>query len=357
MLPFASQPDPTYREIINNYDIGDIRHCEFLEGGMFLKPLLVISDAGKYVLRGHSFRNTEPSFQFQAEVLAHLQRVGIRVPQIVRDSPGRLGQRRGSVFWALHEYIVGDKYSWTAWRAAKSVPSFLEEIGSRIARVHDALADAEPAGESSFPSFFPPIQFQSIEAIHRQWNEDLDRLQTGTVPHAPRSRETLVTNRKEMQEYWQILREEVRSLGIYDLPRQPVHGDVSPVNMIFEHGNLGFVLIDWDCVHLGVRLYDALGDVLNRPPRELAEHSDFDFNEVRWYLKGYQKGTGRPLSHREMACVPAFCLARQLEDLRQRVCLLESLREEQDEEYAMLIRGRIRMLSHISRGIKTKEIV
>jgi hypothetical protein len=65
--------------------------------------------------------------------------------------------------------------SWTAWSAAKSVPSFLEGSGS-IARIHDALADAKLGGESRFPSFLPLLQFPLIEAIHRQWNEGLDRL-------------------------------------------------------------------------------------------------------------------------------------------------------------------------------------
>jgi len=358
MLFFTRQPDAMVSEILANYDIGDVRRWEALEGGMFLKPLLVITDIGKYVLRGHTFRNTEQSFQFQADVLTYLQRTGIRVPQIVRDSLGRLGQRRDSAFWALHEYIDGHKYSWTGWRAAKTEPSFLEGIGSQIARIHDALADAQSDGERSFAAVLPPMQFPSIESIHRQWNEDLDRLHSGIAPNTSRSLEALVASRNEVQEYWDVLKGEVRGLGIADLPRQPVHGDVSPVNMIFNDSDPGLVLIDWDCVHFGLRLYDALGDVLNRPPGELAERGDFDFDEVRSYLRGYQKGTGRTVTHREMVCVPAFCLARQLEDLRQRLCLLPCLGKEQDEEYAILIRGSIRMLRHITtHGILAKTIV
>jgi Ser/Thr protein kinase RdoA (MazF antagonist) len=347
---FFGQLDPVSREILDSYDIGLVSGCEVLGGGMFVKPLLVITDTGKYVLRGHPFRKTETSFEFQAEILSHLRRMGIRTPEVIRDSLGRLGQRRGSAFWALHEYVDGHKYSWTAWQVAKSTPSFLEQTGAQIACIHDALSDAQPTGETSFPLVFPPIQFPYIEAIHRKWNEDLDRLDLVAVPEAPRSQEAIMASRDEVQECWQIVGEEVRSLGIGNLPRQPVHGDVSPVNMIFQDGDPGFVLIDWDCSHLGLRLYDALGDVLNRPSRELVEHSEFDADEIRCYLKGYQAATGRKVTHREMSCVPAFCLARQLEDLRQRLCLLASLTKEQDEEYAVLIRGRIRMLNHIMRA-------
>src|SRR5579872_3156346 len=98
-------PDSTCREILANYDIGEVRGCEFLNGGMFLKPLLVISETGNYVLRGHGFRNTAPSFQFQADVLSHVRGKGITVPLAIPDSQGRLGQPRGPAFWALHEYI------------------------------------------------------------------------------------------------------------------------------------------------------------------------------------------------------------------------------------------------------------
>jgi Ser/Thr protein kinase RdoA (MazF antagonist) len=133
-------------------------------------------------------------------------------------------------------------------------------------------------------------------------------------------------------------------MGEMDL--QPVHGDVSPVNMVFPPGS-EFVLIDWDNAHLGFRVYDALGDVLNRPAVEDAAGARFSWEEVRRYLRGYAAATRRPLTPSELRCVPAFCLARHLEDLRQRLFVLASLAREADATYAALIAMRVLLMNQI----------
>ena len=131
------------------------------------------------------------------------------------------------------------------------------------------------------------------------------------------------------------------------LPCHLVHGDISPVNLVFEPDGSAFALIDWDCVHYGTRLYDALGDVLNRPPSALAASARYDWQEVRVYLEGYGAACEEPLSPPELRTVPAFCLARQLEDLRQRLHVVPMLAPELDHEYATLIRSRVAMLDQI----------
>jgi Ser/Thr protein kinase RdoA (MazF antagonist) len=163
----------------------------------------------------------------------------------------------------------------------------------------------------------------------------------------------LLEKSDEIDEHWRFVSQEATSLGIDRLPKQLVHGDVSPVNMVFEDRSSRFALIDWDCLHYGFPLYDALGDVLNRPPLGLTERFDFQIEEVRRYLKGYQDRIGHKISRHELRCVPVLCAAGQLVDLRQRVRVLASLSGEQDQEFAVLIRGRIRILNQIV-GLKNQ---
>ena len=158
---------------------------------------------------------------------------------------------------------------------------------------------------------------------------------------AAQSRERLLALRQEIDIEWSRLAEDTAALRVASLARQPVHGDVSPVNMVFQEDGLRFALIDWDCAHSGIRLYDALGDVLNRRPAELAASCPSDPGEVRDYLRGYAAATNAPLTDRELACVPLFCRARQLEDLRQRLAVLPRLPADRDTEYAALIDMRV----------------
>jgi Ser/Thr protein kinase RdoA (MazF antagonist) len=218
-------------------------------------------------------------------------------------------------------------------------------MAKEIATLHGALTRISPLGEATLPESVPPIQFHLLDRIREQWRRDVDALLCGWA-RCRLSCEELLDCRSEIEGFWQTLVNAVESLGISRLPRQIVHGDISPVNLVFDRCG-EFSLIDWDCVHVGWRLYDALGDVLNRPPAELALSAEFDTGQVQTYVQAYCTFSSREVTPQELACVPAFCLSRQLEDLRQRVSVLPELPKSFDEEYAILIRGRVRMMTSI----------
>jgi hypothetical protein len=64
-------------------------------------------------------------------------------------------------------------------------------------------------------------------------------------------------------------------------------------------------------------------------------------------LDGYAAGLARPLTELERRLVPTFCLARQLEDLRQRLYGISRLDASQDLRYARLIAMRVEMMDQI----------
>ncbi len=147
--------------------------------------------------------------------------------------------------------------------------------------------------------------------------------------------------------HWDALMGKMSISGIAEVRGQIVHGDISPVNIVFTPtGEMAF--IDWDCVHIGHRIYDALGDVLNRLPHDQAESVGFNMEEVAEYLAGYESQIDEPLTSQERRLVPAFCLARQLEDLRQRLHVIPNLDPSQDELYARLIAMRVETMDHIA---------
>ena len=337
--------------LLTRYDLGEVREISLLEGGMFLKPALIETRSGKYVLRAHGFRNTEARFRFQAEAIDAAVRQGVFCARIVRDRSARVGVEENGVFWALHQYLEGHCYNWVDWyRRKRDEPAFLPDLGAGVARMHDALRRAEPKGDASFPLELPPIQFDVLDRIRAHWQEHLEALAREPEVQAEASRQTLLRLSKRIDTHWDRLAENARELKVSELPKQIVHGDVSMVNLVFQDERQGIAFIDWDCLHLGHRLYDAIGDVLHRLPVENPEWNRFDQDEVRAYLEGYAAATDMPISEGEMACVPAFCLARQLEDLRQRLSILRELPAEKDEEYAKLIGMRVEMMDQIEMG-------
>jgi aminoglycoside phosphotransferase (APT) family kinase protein len=149
-----------------------------------------------------------------------------------------------------------------------------------------------------------------------------------------------------IESHWERLAAALRQGRIDEQPTQIVHGDISPVNMVFQSDDR-VAFIDWDCVHVGHRMYDALGDVLNRPPDDRPDWNRFNLAEVEAYIDGYASRLTAPLTAGERRLAPAFCLARQLEDLRQRLFVLPKLDDAEDERYATLIGMRVEVMDQI----------
>ena len=343
------QEDAWTHECLAAYDLGTVTRTQTLTGGMFLRPTLIETDRGRYVLRAHTFRNDAPRFRFQAEAVNYAADQGFPCPRVLPRTDGRWGIVRRGAFWAVHEYAEGDVLDWPRWYALKREhPAALERLGAHIASLHDVLAAASIGGEPSLSHSVPAIRFHRLVACMRHF-----RAQVGDLPDRPAAFRATISALKEPRilAIWEIVIQAAARLRAGCLPRQPVHGDVSPVNMVWCAETDGHermpTLIDWDCTHVGLRLYDALGDVLIRAPFDMPQTHRFDAEEVRTYLRGYASATRHPFAPEELACVPLFLMARQLEDLRQRAAAIAWLPSERDEEFAALVRMRIGFLEQI----------
>ena len=337
-----------HRELLAAYDIGAVLDVAALHGGMFLKPLRIDTADGRFVLRGTRFRPTVAAFEFQAHAMNHVAARGARCARVLRDRQGRLAQACNGAAWALVEYLEGYTCPWPRWcEATHDEPGFIEPIARQVAAVHDLLASVEPAGDPELSPMFPPMQFQLLDETRRHWNESLDAMSQLPEIAASRSRDTFMRLRNKLSGHWEWLCETAKAKHVDQLPRQIVHGDMSPVNLVFlDHGK-GCGFIDWDNLHVGNRFYDCLGDVLNRPPVDELRYHRLHLDAARRYLDSYRRSVQEPVTDHELACVRPFCVARQMEDLRQRVAALPSLPSDSDDEYAALIEIRVGMMDQI----------
>lgn len=340
------QFDAERAAFLERFDFNSVEPLGELGGGMFSRPVLIEGDGRRYLMRAHRFRSTVESFRFQAETIAWTADRGIACSRVVPLRDGSWCQRRQGTpgVLALHEYVEGSTEDWLQWHERKdAAEAFLPDLGRQVARLHNVLRQAGPAGELALAVELPPIQFDRLEDIHRLWNAELDRLHGSTAKSQPAR--VLLQLRSRIEEHWRALF--ASAPHIAKLPRQIVHGDISPVNLVLRQDE-EWAFIDWDCVHIGWRIYDALGDVLNRPPVEYPELNQFRPDHVAAYLSGYERELDEALTATERDLVPAFCLARQLEDLRQRVQALTGLNEELEEQYAVMITRRVEMMDQIS---------
>jgi Ser/Thr protein kinase RdoA (MazF antagonist) len=336
--------------VANTYGFESVRIERVLTGGMFARPVLLDTDRGLFVRRIHTFRNTEPAFRFQAEAVESVWRQGVACSRV---EPTRNGHWctpiDGSVgVEAVHWFVEGQCDSWMAWHSRKGTHGgFLHLLGRKVAELHNALDVANPGGDSALNTLLPVVQFRHLDRIRAEWRHAIRALRLQEFTSAQDAREQLLSLGDRIETHWQWLAQTIAKVQLSELPMQIVHGDISPVNIVIGTGSQ-FSFIDWDCVHVGHRMYDALGDVLNRPPHDRPRWNRFNREEVDEYVDGYASGLAQPLTKRERQMTPAFCLARQLEDLRQRLSAIPNLDASEDQLYATLIGMRVDMMDQIA---------
>jgi Ser/Thr protein kinase RdoA (MazF antagonist) len=333
--------------VAERYAIGRVLDCSALHGGMFERPALLLTEGGKYVLRRQAFRRAAATFRFQAEAIAFAADAGVRCPRVVRAIDGNWSVSTEDGLWALYEYCDGQAPEWAAWCAAKDAAT-LRCLGAQVAGVHNVLAAARPAGDPRLRTSLPPIQFDKLSAVERDWRARMQALARAERLPAAETRAALIAADARVQQAFRLVASATARLPRLGIRRRVVHGDISPVNMIFGQGDPTFALIDWDCTHYGYRLYDALGDVLFRAPWDQPQLHTASVQELRDYLAGYVDAARPAVTEVELAMAPTFCVARQLEDLRQRLAVIEGLAPERDHEYACLVRMRLGFIGRLT---------
>ena len=345
----ASELSDLARACLDRYDLGHVEMVGELSGGMFARPLLLQTSHGRRVLRIHTFRGSEAAFQFQAETIEWACQRGIPCARVQPTSAGDwcVSLPAGQGAAALHHYVDGSPCDWHAWQLRKEKePGFLENLGRQVGRLHQELATAQPGGDPQLPTQLPTIQFHVLDQIYGHWQQAFRRLATQQHLACTAAQARLCQLEPRIDSHWQRLLARAEQLQVAALPRQIVHGDISAVNLVWS-SQVHAAIIDWDTVHYGHRLYDALGDVLHRVPEDRPEWNQYRQDHIAQYLAGYSAALDNPLSGQELRLVPTFSLARQLEDLRQRVAALPTLPAQADRQYATLIDMRVDMMDQI----------
>jgi Ser/Thr protein kinase RdoA (MazF antagonist) len=329
-----------------HYGVTGVRTEGELAGGMFARPVLLASDRGPLVLRRHVFRRNEPAFRFQSDAMNAVAHAGLAARVLdTLDGDSCVAAPDGVGVMALHEFVAGTQFDWVEWRRlSDNAPGFLERLGGSVAALHNALAAAAPRGDARLSPDLPPIQFAHLRLTREAWEQSLDAICAELAPACEASVEALLASRRLLERAWDWLVQTALEVGIDAIPPQVIHGDVSPVNLVWgAEARVRF--IDWDACHVGHRMYDALGDVLHRAPESRPEWNGLRRDHLRRYLAGYAAALDVPLIPVELDAIPVFTLARQLEDLRQRVAVLPALDPAQDGRYATLIGLRCELIN------------
>jgi Ser/Thr protein kinase RdoA (MazF antagonist) len=265
--------------VLSNFDIGVIESLvEFPRGSRKSPKILIVSDQGKFLLKRRARGKDDPfKVAFCHAIQLHLAAKQFPLPHLIgtRKNNNSMLQWRGSVY-ELFEYIPGQNY-----------PQTLEatfDSGRVLGLYHKLLetfkSDWQPSTGSYHMAPAVEMGLRSIPDIVVKSGINV------------KSNELLKMLDSLLQLYKQSA-DAVDSLGMEKWPRQIVHADWHPGNMLFRDNHV-VAVIDYDSARLQPRILDIANGVLQFSilggDENVARWPDYpDESRFKRFLRGYDE--------------------------------------------------------------------
>jgi homoserine kinase type II len=273
--------------VLSHYEIGIIEEIkEFPRGSRKAPKLLITTDQGKFLLKRRA-RGRDDAFKvaFSHALQLFLASKQFPLPHLIgthRENNSML-QWKGAVY-ELFEYIPGQSY-----------PHTLEstfDSGRVLALYHKLLNDFQSEWQPAAGSYHmqPSIE-QGLAAI----------------PKALQSTDANVTPLLQfLSETYQYAAERVEQLGLSTWPKQYVHADWHPGNMLFRDNRV-VAVIDYDSARQLPRIIDIANGALQFSiiggDEDLAKWPDYlDESRFKRFIRGYDEVA--LLSEAEVRAIP-----------------------------------------------------
>ncbi|MEM9165770.1 MAG: phosphotransferase, partial [Planctomycetota bacterium] len=281
--------------VCSRYELGTIDRVKPFRRGSRRSPKAVLETArGRLLLKRRaaehdSMRRLVFAHAIQSKLLAS----GLPLARLVRTRDGQSSVMHEGRVYELFDFVEGRRYD----RSVRDTA----DAGITLARLHTALADSAPSALPGHGSYHDaPVVADGLRTIASR--------SAGSPEAACCSRLASVYAGASAR---------VRSLGIATWPRQVVHADFHPGNLVFQTpqddgqpaGARVRAILDFDACRMGARAIDVANAALQfsvlRSDREPASWPDgLDLDRLRAFITAYDRVPGCLLSKAEMAALP-----------------------------------------------------
>jgi Ser/Thr protein kinase RdoA (MazF antagonist) len=276
---------------LSHYDLGVIFSIKEFARGSRRSPKVVIDcEKGKFLFKRRA-KGVEDirKVAFTHEIQLRLQAQNFPLPHLhgtVDDNNSMLVL--GKRIYELQEYIAGTSYDGS--------PESTEQGGHALGLYHKLL--------EGFESDFEPLtaSYHNAKAIHQSIEKTAHALRPQIAKHGKGVLQTV----QFLKDSYYRCAKLANGLGLRDWPRQIVHGDWHPGNMLFKD-KLVVAVIDYDTARLQQRVIDLANGALQfsiigggENPRDWPEH--LDLPRFKKFLEGYD--SVNVITTDELRCIP-----------------------------------------------------
>jgi len=277
---------------LSHYDTGVIEQIREFPRGSSRSPKVVIRcERGEFMLKRRApGRDDLRKVNFSHAVQLHLGARGFPLARLVRERRrhSTLLSLNGRVY-ELFEFVSGAGYDHS--------PELAEAAGRELASFHRCLADHHPDWSPPAGSYHNSSRIQAhMEVIpQRVEASGAERAGLPDVIAGLQRRYTEAAARAEQA-------------GVAEWPRQVIHGDWHPGNMLFR-GPQVVAVLDFDSVRMAPRALDIAGGALQFSISMQGDDPDtwpveLDEDRFHAFCRGYDRVSGCTISTAEIEAVP-----------------------------------------------------
>jgi homoserine kinase type II len=281
---FLSKQDAA--AILAGYDLGDLRHCTYIERGYVNEKWLLETDMGRFLLkRRHASQRKLGLVQAQHALVRYLRRAGYPAPALACTLHGNWLVVHGGEVYELQEYIPGHPFD-------PAKPGHLTAAARMLCAYHGVVMGFDhKALHQPVPRYGCSALRTTVGALAEEWR----------LP-VPPELELLLG---QLVEHVRDL--EGRYLAFGPLPELVIHGDYHGANLIFR-GDQIVGVVDYDLAHWCSRMMEvaeALIAFCTDPGlqlRHIVYSGALDLERVSSFLRAYQEEAS--LSEVEIRALP-----------------------------------------------------
>lgn len=286
--------------VLSHFGLGVIESIQTFARGSRRAPKVVIrSEKGNYLLKRRALGKDDPfKVAFSHQVQLFLIAKQFPLPQLIgtRHDNNSMLQWNGSIY-ELFEYIKGINFD-------HSVPLTIES-GKALGLFHKLLrgyvAEYEPS----------TVTYHAARSVEVSFNTIPRRLAKADPDNASRP-EQIKQIADALHASYDTAVAQVTELGFDDWPKQILHCDWHPGNMLFVDGRVAAV-IDYDSARIQPRIIDVANGALQfsilagaDDPDQWPDHIDLD--RFKNFVKAYESVPGCTLSHTEIQAIPPLMI-------------------------------------------------
>ncbi|MEM6258327.1 MAG: phosphotransferase [Planctomycetota bacterium] len=284
--------------VTSHYDVGVIDKIkEFPRGSRKAPKLLIKAERGPFLLKRRAMGKDDPQkIAFCHGIQIHLASRQFPLPHLIgtrTDNNSML--RLGDYTYELFEYIQGTPYD-------QSLEA-TQDSGKILALMHKLLKDyAYDPGTVVGSSYHAA---KSVYNACRTIPTTLARKNPKQSGEQAKAQAKLV---QDLQAYYDDAVQRVEDAGMLDWPRQIVHSDWHPGNMLFR-GQRVVAVIDYDTARVHQRIIDIANgalqfSILGGGEDPLAWPEGIDLARFKRFLMGYDSVPDAVLTRAELKVVP-----------------------------------------------------